>query len=92
MILKRGKKGTYYVKFMWKGKAVFRSARTTNPKIARQVEAATRNALAKGDVGIFERKPAPTLAEFAEKQFLPWGLRSTRNARHGSTIGTGCDG
>jgi integrase len=28
--------------------------------------------LAKGEVGIREKKQAPTFAEFAEKQFLPW--------------------
>jgi hypothetical protein len=72
MILKRGKRGTYYFKFMWRGKSVYRSARTTNPKLARQVEAATRAALAKGDVGILERNPAPTLADFAGSRFLPW--------------------
>jgi len=76
MIFKRGKKGTYYIKFMWQGRTVFRSARTTNPKVARQVEAATRNALAKGDAGILDRKPAPTLTEFTSKQFLPWAEAS----------------
>ena len=32
MVFKRGKKGTYYIKFMWQGKTIFRSAHTTNPK------------------------------------------------------------
>jgi len=77
MIFKRGKRGTYYFKFMWRGKPIYRSARTTNPKIARQAEAAYRNALACGDVGILERKPAPTLAEFLEKRFEPWASATT---------------
>ncbi len=77
MIFKRGKKGTYYIKFMWQGRTVFRSARTTNPKVARQVEAATRNALAKGDAGILERKPAPTLTDFLENRFEPWAAATT---------------
>ncbi len=72
VIYKRGKKGTYYIKFMWRGKSVFRSARTTNPRVARQVEAATRNALAQGNAGILERKPAPTLKEFCDRRVEPW--------------------
>ncbi len=42
-----------------------------------QMEAAHRTALAKGEVGIRERKPVPTLAKFAEDKFLPF-VRSTK--------------
>ncbi len=41
------------------------------------MEAAHRTALAKGEVGIRERKPVPTLAKFAEDKFLPF-VRSTK--------------
>ena len=37
--------------------------------------------MAKGEVGIREKKKAPTLGEFAEKQFLPWA-ESTFSAKH----------
>jgi integrase len=36
------------------------------------MEAAHRTSLAKGEVGIREKRVAPTLAEVARKQFLPW--------------------
>jgi hypothetical protein len=39
-----------------------------------------RTALAKGEVGIRERQPAPTLGDFAEKDFLPF-VRSTFTAK-----------
>jgi integrase len=37
--------------------------------VARQIEAAHRTALAKGEVGIFEREPAPILKDF-ERRFI----------------------
>jgi hypothetical protein len=40
------------------------------------MEAAHRTALAKGEVGIRERKQVPTLTEFAERDFLPF-VRAT---------------
>jgi len=43
--------------------------RATNAKAARKIEAALKNALALGDVGILERKPAPTLAAFLKDSF-----------------------
>jgi integrase len=36
------------------------------------MESAHRTALAKGEVGIREKKPVPTLATFIEKRVLPW--------------------
>jgi hypothetical protein len=58
-IYKRG--GVYWYKFMWKGELVRESTKQGNDKIARQMEAARKTALAKGEVGIREKKPAPTL-------------------------------
>lgn len=69
-IYKRGK--VYWYKFMWNGEMVRESTKQGNHKVARQMEAAHRTSLAKGEVGIRERKKAPTLADFADKQFLPW--------------------
>jgi integrase len=40
--------------------------------VARQVEAAHRTSLAKGEVGIRERKVAPSLREFCNNRFEPW--------------------
>src|ERR1700757_4637422 len=67
---KRGK--IYWYKFMWQGKLVRESTKQGNDKIARNMESAHRTSLAKGEVGIRERKPSPTLAEFMDKRFEPW--------------------
>jgi integrase len=76
MIYKRGR-GTYWYKFMWKGELVRESTKQGNDKVARQMEAAHRTSLAKGEVGIRERQKAPTLAEFISQRFEPWAEAST---------------
>src|SRR5271169_4050636 len=70
MIYKRGQ--VYWYKFQFNGKLVRESTKQGNDKVARQMEAAHRTSLAKGEVGIREKKPVPTLAEFVEKRFEPW--------------------
>lgn len=65
-IYKRG--DIYWFEFLYKGQRVRQSTKQTNQRVARQMEAAFKTRLAKGEVGIVERKPAPTFAEFA-KQF-----------------------
>jgi len=70
MIYKRGK--FYWYKFMWNGTLVRESTKQGNDKVARNMESAHRTSLAKGEVGIRERKPAPTLAEFLKTDFLPF--------------------
>src|ERR1051326_485695 len=64
-VFKRGKKYSY--SFYWRGEHIQRSTKQGNPQVARQMEAAYKTALAKGEVGILERKAAPTLPDFAEK-------------------------
>ena len=68
----RGSCGVYWYKFMWQGKLVRESTKQGNDKVARQMEAAHRTALAKGEVGIREKRPVPTLADFLKKDFLPF--------------------
>lgn len=70
MIYKRGK--TYWYKFVWQGKLIRESTKQGNDKVARQMESAHRTALAKGEVGIREKKPVPTLAAFLKDRILPW--------------------
>lgn len=77
-IHKRG--DVYWYKFMWKSELIRESTKQSNDKVARQMEAAHRTSLAKGEVGIREKKKAPTFGEFAEKQFLPWA-ESTFSAK-----------
>jgi integrase len=69
---KRGTCGVYWYKFMWNGELIRESTRQGNDNVARQMEAAHRTALAKGEVGIREKQSAPTLVEFCEKRFEPW--------------------
>lgn len=65
-IFKRGR--TYWFHFYWNGEHVQQSTKQGNPRTARQIEAAYRTRLAKGEVGIVEKKePAPTLKGFAER-------------------------
>jgi integrase len=74
MIYKRG--NIYWYKFMWNGEPVRESTKQGNDKVARQIESAHRTSLAKGEVGIREKKASPTLAEFIDKRFEPW-VKST---------------
>jgi integrase len=69
-IYKRG--GIYWYKFMWKGELVRESTKQGNDKVARQMEAAHKTSLAKGEVGIREKKPVATLREFLERDFIPY--------------------
>jgi integrase len=74
-IYKRGR--IYWYKFMWNGEIVRESTRQPNQNAARQMEAAHRASLAKGEVGIREKKIAQTLADFISQRFEPWAETST---------------
>jgi integrase len=77
---KRGACGVYWYKFMWQGKLVRESTKQGNDKVARQMEAAHRTSLAKGEVGIREKKPSPILAEFIDNRFEPWARATFEKA------------
>ncbi len=64
-IYKRRK--TYWFSFWFDGQRIQKSTKQGNPRVARQIEAAYRTKLAKGEIGIAERVPAPTLKEFAQR-------------------------
>lgn len=70
MNYKRG--GVYWYKFMWRGKLIRESTKQGNDKVARQMEAAHRTSLAKGEVGIRDKKPSTSLTEFIDDHFEPW--------------------
>ena len=69
---RRGSCGYYWYKFMWNGKLVRESTKQGNDDVARQMEAAHRTSLAKGEVGIREKNPVPTLSEFCSERVEPW--------------------
>jgi integrase len=68
-IFKRG--NVYWFHFLYNGEHVQRSTKQGNPRVARQIEAAYRTALAKGEVGIHERKKPPIFTA-AMDAFLAW--------------------
>ena len=61
-IYKRG--DVYWYEFRFNGQRIQESSQTSNKDAARQIEAAHRVRLAKGEAGIIERPPAPTLRGF----------------------------
>jgi hypothetical protein len=77
-VYKRGK--IWWYKFNWGGQTIRESTKQSNKRIAEQMEATHKTSLAKGEVGLRDRKPAPTLRQFAEGDFLPFA-RSTFAAK-----------
>jgi integrase len=77
-IYKRG--DVYWYKFMWHGGMVRESTKQGNDKVARQMEAAHRTSLAKGEVGIRDRKPVPTVRQFCEQRVEPWAKSTFEQA------------
>jgi len=68
-VYKRGK--VWWFKFTFNGEPFRESTKQTNKRIAEQIEAARKTGLAKGDVGIRDRAPVPTFAEFIKRDLLP---------------------
>jgi integrase len=79
-VYKQAKSKNWWYKFNWNGEPLRESTKQTNKRVAEQMEAAHRTRLAKGEVGIRERKPVPTLSKFAEDKFLPF-VRSTKSEK-----------
>jgi integrase len=71
MVYKQQTSKNWWYKFNWNGEQVRESTKQTNKRVAEQMEAAHRTRLAKGEVGIRERKRVPTVAAFAEQDFMP---------------------
>ncbi|MBM3762565.1 MAG: site-specific integrase [Acidobacteria bacterium] len=69
-VYKRGE--VWWYRFQWDGREIRLSSKQGNKRVAEQIEAAHKTRLAKGEVGIANRRPTPTLAEFIEKEFLPF--------------------
>jgi len=68
-IFKRGK--IYWYHFQFNSQHVQESTKQSNPRVARQIEAAHRTSLAKGEVGLRERK-ALSLSDYLKNEFLPF--------------------
>jgi integrase len=76
-VYKQAKSKYWSYRFVWNNKEIRRSTKQTNKRVAEQMEAAARTALAKGEVGIRDLKPAPTLADFLDGDFLRF-VRTTK--------------
>ena len=59
----------WWYNFVHNGEHIQKSTRQKNQRVARTLEAAHRTRLAKGEAGIHDRKPIPTLKDFAP-QFI----------------------
>ena len=70
-IYKRGE--VYWYKFMCQGRSVRESTKQGNDRVARQMEAAHKTSLAKGEVGIREKKPALPLDRVLPKALCSMG-------------------
>jgi integrase len=85
-LYRRGK--VWWYSFWWNGERVQKSTKIkVGPKkreqVAKNVEAACRTALAKGEMGILEREPAPTLKDFSQR-FIDYV--QTRSAEKPKTV------
>lgn len=78
-IYKRGK--IYWYHFDFNGVHIQESTKQGNPRVARQIEAAHRTALAKGEVGIKDRQAAPTLEAFIPRVMEEIKKNSTEHPR-----------
>jgi len=56
-LYKRG--GVWWFEFVFNGERIRESTKQGNRRIAEQIESARRTQLAKGEVGIKDRKPVP---------------------------------
>jgi integrase len=65
MIYKRGK--TWWFEFRYDGERIRESTNQGNKKAAKDIEAARRTSLAKGEAGIKEKQPIPTFTDFSER-------------------------
>src|ERR1039457_7288859 len=79
-VYKQPKSKYWWYKFTWNGQPIRESSKQTNKRVAEQIEAAHRTSLAKGEVGIREKKAVPTLATFINADFLPF-VRTTFAAK-----------
>lgn len=69
-IYKRGE--TYWFSFIFNGARVQRSTKQGNRKIAIDMQSTCRSNLAKGELGIREKKPIPSLKDFCAERVGPW--------------------
>ena len=80
MLYKRDGSEFWWIRFKFRGKLIQQSSKSTNKRVAQQIEAALKTEHAKGAVGIATPKAAPTLAEFIDNDFLPHVQNTSQKA------------
>ena len=78
-LFKRGK--FYWYEFWFEGRRYRKSTGVANQRDAGEIERSFRTALAKADVGITERKPAPNFRA-AMADFLKWSSGAQKQSTH----------
>jgi integrase len=73
--------GVYWYEFRYGGRRYRKSTGVKNQRAAGDIERAFRTALAKGDVGITERKAVPTFRT-AMSDFLAWSAQAHKAPSH----------
>lgn len=81
-LYKRG--DVWWASFVLKGKRHQFSTQLANKRHAQDYADTVRVALVKGNVGILDKKPVPTLAEFLKKDFIPYC--QTKHAEKPATL------
>ena len=82
MIFKRSKTGPYWFTFTFNGKRVQKSTKQFNKDAAKDIESAHRTSLAKGEVGISDRKAKRwKLDELLDRRLADLTARGKRNAQ-----------
>src|ERR1700733_1626174 len=80
-IFKRG--STYWFELVYEGQRFQKSTRVRNRRDAEDIASTFRTALAKGDVGITERKKVPTFVT-AMRDFLKWAAQENQMSKGSS--------
>jgi Phage integrase, N-terminal SAM-like domain len=80
-VYKQKERKFWWYKFTWNGERVRKSTKQTNKRVAEQMEAAQKTSLAKGEVGIVQRGPAPTLRQFSERFMQAISVRCAEKPR-----------
>ncbi len=78
-VYKRG--GVWWYGFVFNGERIQESTKQSNKRLAETMEAVHKTALAKGEVGIRDRKPVPTLKEFAPRFIAAIEIRCAEKPR-----------
>ncbi len=82
-VYRNRKSGTWSYDFWWDGHRIKESTRQKSKPVARQMEAARKTDLARGEAGI-QRRRCPEFRRFVETEFLPW-FEATHRGRAGQT-------